>query len=241
MLIAAHPDDEAIGAMGYTLATGAAARIVFLTDGAPAARFRPPQFTVRRQYRRLRKAEARLAWRGFAHVRLGFAPFPDQALALHLDAAAAWLERQIAPAMPELVLAPAFEGGHPDHDAANVLAAVIARPLGIPVWEYALYTARDGAILRQCFPDAPQWTRQLSPALALAKQRALGAYVSQRGTLAAFDCAREALRPLPAYDYSRPPGRGPTVYEMWGWPWRAAGLARRFAAFLASRQMQCAC
>jgi LmbE family N-acetylglucosaminyl deacetylase len=42
----------------------------------------------------------------------------------------------------ENVIAPAWEGGHPDHDAACMLAhALAAQSGGVPVWEFAAYRA----------------------------------------------------------------------------------------------------
>ena len=44
---------------------------------------------------------------------------------------------------PQRIYAPSYEGGHPDHDAAHLLAAVIASDCGIAgdAWHFSLYNA----------------------------------------------------------------------------------------------------
>lgn len=234
LVLAAHPDDEVIGVLGSLYPCPGTVAVAFLTDGAPARRWRPSDCRDRAAYRRLRRREAAAVWTTFApNAQLHFASVPDQQLSFHLHEAAAWLTSVIAALRPGLLLAPAYEGGHPDHDAANVLAAYCARRAAIPAWEYALYTAQAGTIMRQCFPGQPGWTRRLNLPAAAAKRHAMSLYASQAATLAAFSPACEAWRPLPRHDYRRPALAGPAVYELWGWPWRARLLARHYAEFTA--------
>lgn len=235
LIVAAHADDEAIGTLGWVQGHRGPITVAYLTDGAPADprwRAAASAYSSRAAYRQRRRREALAVWRAYPQARLHFCPIADQQLSAELARAEAWLHAVARAARPRLVLAPAFEGGHPDHDAANLLAARLRRRLQVEAWEYALYTARHGAVVRQCFPEAPQWTRRLPPAAAAAKQSALDAYASQRDTLRAFDPAREALRPLPAHDYRRRACAPPCVYELWGWAWSADLIAARLAAFL---------
>lgn len=240
LVLAPHADDEVIGALGALCAYRGALTIAFLTDGAPPARWRPPGLD-RTRYRRTRREEAEGVWQTLRpQARLRFAPFPDQQLAFCLEAAAAWLDPIAAAASADAILAPAFEGGHPDHDAANVLAGAMRAKIQLPVWEYALYTARAGIICRQEFPGEAQWTRRLPAGPAASKRAAFALYHSQERTLADFSCEQEALRPLARHDYSRPAIPEPAVYERWGWPWRAQDMARQFSDFLARREARCA-
>lgn len=240
LVLAPHADDEVIGALGTLCAFRGAITIALLTDGAPPARWRPQGFD-RTRYRQARREEAERVWQALRpQTRLHFAPFPDQQLAFCLDAAAAWLDQIAAVTGPNVIFAPAFEGGHPDHDAANVLASALRGNRPLPVWEYALYTARAGVIHRQEFPGEPQWTRHLPAGQEASKRAAFALYHSQQRTLADFSCDQEALRPLPRHDYSRPALPEPAVYELWGWPWRARDMARQFNDFLAHRTALCA-
>jgi LmbE family N-acetylglucosaminyl deacetylase len=236
LILAAHPDDEAVGVWGWVQQHPGPITVAYLTDGAPRdARWRAPAGhggrTSRLAYKQERRREAKAAWRGFPQARLAFSNVLDQELSHRLAPAEAWLRHIAEQTRPQLILAPAFEGGHPDHDAANLLAARLSRRLGLEAWEYALYTTRAGAMVRQHFPEAPEWSVTLRGSPAAAKQAALALYASQRATLAPFDAHREALRPLPRHNYRRRPC-APCVYELWGWPWSGEEIAARFAAFL---------
>ncbi len=243
LALAAHPDDEVLGAGVWLARLARAPAVAFLTDGVPRARrWRPPRYTSATLYRQARRREARAAWSRLRRgTRLFFAPFRDQELAFRLDGAARWLAAVAARVRPGLILAPAFEGGHPDHDAANLLAARLGAARDLPVWEFALYTARHGRLQRQRFPAAPGWTRHLRAPEAARKRRAFAAYASQRGTLRALDAGRESLRPLAAHDYSRPALREAAVYERWGFPASARRVAQAFGAHLAGAKIACAC
>ena len=58
-----------------------------------------------------------------------------------LIAVKAWIHR--SGFVPQRIYAPSYEGGHPDHDAAHLLAAVVASECGIAgdAWHFSLYNA----------------------------------------------------------------------------------------------------
>lgn len=209
--------------------------LAFLTDGAPRSRaywsagFRGN----RRQYAMARRREARAAARLLAVPArcLHFGPFADQELHLHLAAAAQWLGELARVLAPVEVYAPAYEGGHPDHEAANFLAAQVFSAAGARLWEYSLYTVSRGRT-RFLRPVGTGWRRlALTGRRRRAKRLALARHASQRATLRAFPLGAEYIRPLPSRDYSAPARDEPAVWERWGWPIRARDLCARFAAF----------
>jgi N-acetylglucosamine malate deacetylase 2 len=61
----------------------------------------------------------------------------------------------------------------------------------------------------------------------------LEAYASQ-GDLAYLDSVTETFRPLPAYDYTRPPHDGVLNYEAWQWSMTGRQVSAAFEAYLAS-------
>ena len=65
------------------------------------------------------------------------------------------------------------------------------------------------------------------------KKRMLQTYPSQ-GDLKEFAAVVERFRPLPAYDYSRPPHDGVLNYEAWGWPIHGTQVSHAFVQFMKS-------
>ncbi len=144
------------------------------------------------------------------------------------------LARMLAVRLPDIVLAHAFEGGHPDHDACAfaVHAAVASmdastRPLIVEFPSYHLSPA--GTMRTGCFESdrGPEGVVLVATAEERAvKTRALGCFRSQAATLQAFGVGEERFRVAPAYDFGAlPPGRG-LLYERFDWGLDAAGWTR---------------
>ncbi len=237
VLLAAHPDDETIGAAGL-LGTGRGCRVFHLTSGAPANRgLWPPGMADNRQaYAQLRRAEAEEA---LAHVEIS----PDR---IHLlggedqlsimDAVSLTLRTAglLARFLPPVLVTHAYEGGHPDHDTAALVAhaavALLERD-GAPVprvVEMTSYHARDEALVAGEFlqeNETISTVRVLSPAELDRKRRMFGCYRSQAAVLSMFSLDCERFRAAPRYRFDQPPHPGKLWYELQGWmlggEWRA--------------------
>ena len=147
LFLLAHQDDEYF--VAPLLAEDPAnARCVFLTKGD----FHGTSCAVRnaesmRALRSLGVPEEQVV---FAGEELGVA---DNDLASHLPSVLAWLRSQSAGA--KAVFAPAYEGGHPDHDAACLLGHAFAAQAGaLPVFEFAAYRAH---------PVVPHFFKAMKP------------------------------------------------------------------------------
>lgn len=239
LLLAAHPDDEIAGAAGWAWRHPGPLSVAILTRGVPLdRRCFAPGYRDAEIYAAARRGEAEAVWRG--HPRppsLFFAPFADQGLYQELSAAAAWLRNVMAALRPAIILAPAYEAGHPDHDAVNLLAAEAGRGSGAAVFEYALYHLCGDRVVRQRFQAGP--VERLPPDLADRKAAALAGYASQAGVLCDFSAAAEAIRPCAGHDYSRPAGHGPALYERWGWAMSAAQVSAALSAHSHSIGLPC--
>jgi hypothetical protein len=117
-VVVAHPDDESLWA-GALLGRLRDGLLIHLTDGAPedmadAAR---SGFGSRQAYSDKRAAELRLALRllGYAGERRGYG-LRDQSAVEHLPELTERLSADLRGAA--VVATHAYEGGHPDHDAA---------------------------------------------------------------------------------------------------------------------------
>jgi LmbE family N-acetylglucosaminyl deacetylase len=176
LVVAPHPDDEAIAA--HTLIARLARRgtrvaILVVSDGAashPASRAWPRDRLVRERRRETRHAMRRL---GVAAGAIGFLDLPDGRLADHAAAVARGIHR-IARALPAplLALAPSDGDAHPDH---RVVAAAARRAAGVRWWRYPVWPA--GQTLRGAR------TLPLSAQERLAKRHAIRGYRTQAGRI----------------------------------------------------------
>lgn len=174
VVVAAHPDDEILGAggtMGLLARAGARLRVVAVTDGEASHPGTGDQAGLAR--RRVAESAAALQIVG-AHgaevVRLGL---PDTGLADREDELTAMLRRLCAGF--DVCLAPWEEDAHADHEAAGRAARRAAGPvLRYPVWMWHWAAPGDERV---------PWERGLQiplpPDIAAAKQAAIQAFSSQ--------------------------------------------------------------
>lgn len=229
LFILPHHDDEVFCAanISHALRAGRRVKLLWATAGgyAPA-----------RMRRREGEAVARLLrLRAEDHMSLGL---PDAGALDHLDKLGDAV-RALLPGVAD-VYVPAYEGGHPDHDAVNLTAARVCRP-AVRVHEFGEYRRQGGAVVVKApFADAPPFPEAVLDAPALRLRRALAAANrSQLPELAFFAAlgglsgtwAREPARALPAHDYSRPPGDVRPLYELY--------TRRRFSHFSAAAAAWC--
>ncbi len=214
MIVAAHPDDEIIGA-GIWMARHEdhdLISIAHVTDGSP--RNHPD----REQYAKIRRREL-FAAVGLAGIRpdhcheLGFV---DQEAYLHLPELVDRIKALVDELRPRLILTHPYEGGHPDHDAA---AFAVAEVTGGRHYEFTSYHCAESAFVTGEFLPAigsKQETIELEPAERELKRAMLDVFATQQDILKLFSTERERFRPARAYDFTKPPHPGELQYERWG-------------------------
>ena len=229
----AHHDDEVFcaGHLRRALAAGGQVRLLWATAGGLAP--------ARRRVAEGARALAALGLPASAAVDLHLR---DQHAVEHVAVIVRELGRTIDdgcrdadPGRDTAVYVPAYEGGHPDHDAVNLAAALAAaaRP-GLQVVEFPLYRrGRFGMAVQQPWAPAsasgegcvvlPLSDEDLTLRRALARANASQLAPSLLPLLAVARWAgrgrAEPARPLPAHDYARPPHPGRLLYELYT-PWR---------------------
>src|SRR5215831_4490116 len=116
LVVAPHPDDEAIGCGGAIRlhrGRGDPVHVVFLTSGEHYADDVPAEAS-----RAVREAEAEKAGRILDVQEVAFLRLPDLGLAEIIDGAADRLRPVVETRAPALIYLPHPEESHPDHAAA---------------------------------------------------------------------------------------------------------------------------
>lgn len=252
MIVAAHQDDETVGA-GARLCELSDAWIVHVTDGAPADE-RVAQrygFSTRDEYAAARRQEL--------DVALDVAGIlPEHRLCLnYVDGEAALrmvdLVLRIADLLdsisPDLVITHPYEGGHTDHDAtafAVHLACGLLRREGVTapaVLEMTSYFRLEGVRTVHDFiphkrADIDRREVQVHPELQQRKQRMYDAFQTQQRVIRTFSTTIEKFRPAPRYVFTLPPHEGELNYERFGEPYRGERWRRDAEAALAELKLR---
>jgi LmbE family N-acetylglucosaminyl deacetylase len=222
IILVAHPDDETIG-MGARLRMFTQLMLVHLTDGAPLAQ--DDDGTQADEHRQVRAAELEeaLACLGVVSRRLHLNQ-RDQGAAFEMVQTARIL--RVLLRHFKLVITHAYEGGHPDHDAAalavQAACRLIAREGGrSPVRiEFAGYHLAAGQRVTGRFwhgPDCPSVHAAISPRQLDRKRAALSCFRSQADVVAWFAPEQESYRRAPDYIFTDAPPPGAALYDDWGW------------------------
>lgn len=131
LVIAPHPDDEAIGAYGLIRAAkrrGARVRVVVVADGAashPNSARWPVRRLVAERRRETRRAMRRLR---VCAGEIAFLDLPDGGLPQVDASGAARLARAIRRARCDLLVSPVADDAHADHRAVAAIVARTATP-----------------------------------------------------------------------------------------------------------------
>jgi N-acetylglucosamine malate deacetylase 2 len=241
-VVVAHPDDETIG-VGAQLPRMPGVTIVHVTDGAP----RRGDATARQGFEsaeayaaaRRRELEAAMALVGVPPCSLHSLGIADQDAARHMVELARRLARLFAERNIAVVLTHAYEGGHPDHDAAAFAARWAARlagrlnPACEPlVVEMPLYHASPVGWVTQAFADVtpPALSIWLDDGARSLKARLYAAHASQAGVLTLLPIAVERFRHAPDHDFDVLPNRGDLLYEREEWGLTGAAWREQVAA-----------
>lgn len=224
LLVAAHPDDEVIGA-GAHLAPWRDVSVVHVTDGAPRNHPYAPGATfpdrAANAAARRKEAQDALAVAGIAAKHIVELAFVEQEAVFHLGEISERIAVLIAAIRPALIVTHAYEGGHPDHDATcfavHAACRLVARTrINAPGLVEMTAYFRYG---RQCVTSSFLPSSETLAVVDLGetertrKRRMLLCHRSQGDLVATFPVERECFRLAPDYDFHQPPHFGRLFYE----------------------------
>ncbi|QCR18132.1 bifunctional PIG-L family deacetylase/class I SAM-dependent methyltransferase [Agrococcus sp. SGAir0287] len=180
VVVAAHPDDESLGAGGLLARcaeAGVPATVLLLTDGEGSHPASPTHSREAMAQRRRREAVVAAAALGVGGDRLVHLGLPDGGVADVEDDVVAAIVEVVGDGRDAVLVAPYRGDGHPDHEAAGRAAAIAAqrtdaRLLEYPIW--LLHAAEPAAL-----GDVRLVHLALDDAEQAAKAHAIEAHASQ--------------------------------------------------------------
>jgi LmbE family N-acetylglucosaminyl deacetylase len=186
LFLLAHQDDEVFVAprILYERRRGADIRVIYLTTGAPNLR----QTQIRNEESRVALQQLSV---GKEHIFFLGSEFniPDGRLVNKLEKCFATLINAVEGESYDEIYAPAWEGGHQDHDASFLIGLALAQRLGIEAnfWQFYLYNGHNtrGRFFRVFHPlstGLERRERALDLAEALTVARSILAFKSQKKT-----------------------------------------------------------
>lgn len=243
VIVAAHPDDEAIGLGTLLGRTGGLQALVHVTDGAPRRERDVPW----QEYAQVRRREVEAAMREAgvgAGVRRVCLPCPDQQASFRMAGLARMLCGMLRELGPEFVWTHPYEGGHPDHDATAFAVHAAVEMLrrggekGPTILEFSSYhRGPEGMETGRFLAGSEEriYEHRLNAEERAAKKKLFACYESQAHVLQYFSVAEEPVRRAPRYEFNKSPQEGGLYYENFRWgvtgaQWRA--LAREAASEL---------
>lgn len=244
LVLAAHPDDETIGA-SLLLSRFPESSVAFLTDGAPrdTSLWSAGVNGSRDEYAQTRRQEAAsaLSFAGISGASIFWLGAVDQEAVFEIGELVRRVRKLLSERDAEIVVTHPYEGGHPDHDSAALVAKLATSALepAPTLLEMTSYHARNGQCVSGEFlnsKSSPEFELELSGADRLRKRSMMKAYRSQGLVLENFPVDRERLRLAHEYDFAQAPHEGKLWYECMGW--RMSGARWRELAAEAIEKMQ---
>jgi LmbE family N-acetylglucosaminyl deacetylase len=227
LFICAHQDDEVFVRSRISLALrgGITPYFVYLTNGAVKGSSAIRDDESRRFLKRLGVSEKQIIFLG-TEFRI-----PDGDLVSHLQTCFARLLERLGDHVFNEIYAPAWEGGHQDHDAAFVLGLALARRLRLEnnFWQFYLYNGFNtrGRFFRVVYPlpsNLQRIERKVGFSEGLAALKSIFVFKSQRKTwLGLFPqfliqllfIRREVFHRGSPQQLAAPAHEGGLLYERW--------------------------
>jgi LmbE family N-acetylglucosaminyl deacetylase len=224
LFIAAHPDDEILGA-GTLLTLIKEPSFLHTTNGAPEDKVDSINagYYNLEDYSEARRAEFREALiKGsiFPHSCY-YLQIPDQGSIYRLEELIYGIAAVLNEINPDIVFTHPYEGGHPDHDTTAfavhyILKYFQKRNLFTPLlYEFTSYFNNEGQMTAGEFiPGSYELsTLVLNERQRKLKEIMLRQFQTQQSSIDSFPLIKESYRKAPEYNFLLPPHIGKLYYE----------------------------
>ena len=216
LLIAAHPDDELVGAAFIIKKILLKKNLIifFPTNGVLSKE--EMWFWDKRKYqekKKIRNKEMKESLQYLGVKKFFRQNIPTRKLKENIGKTFNKINLLIKNWKIDTVFCPAYEGGHQDHDVSNFICSRLRN--NYKVFEYAEYNFSKGKINCNEFvkPTNDEVTIKLSEKEKREKMKLLEIYNSEKGNLDYVKLDKECYRKLYDYDYSKPPHPGKLFYR----------------------------
>ena len=221
LLIFAHPDDEIVGLFTFInrkKKRGISFVTFFLTNGVmPREKM---WFFKRNSYSSIlsqRILEMKKSMTAIGIKNYTYQNIPSRTLKDNIEPSIYRINKLINKHKIDTLFAPAYEGGHQDHDAANFISSKFVNKLS--VYEYSEYNFFSNKVNSNHFINlsGKENNIYLDEHEKKEKIEALKIYESEKMNLNYLSFDKECYRSLLKYDYSKPPHSGILFYRRFSW------------------------
>lgn len=229
LIIAAHPDDEVIGA-GLVIMYHPDSIILHLTDGAPVNMHDALHagFSSRDEYSscRLKELSTALTLIDIHSDQCFNLNIIDQNSVYCIPDIITTIIDFINRYKPDIILTHSYDGGHPDHDTASFATwaackILLKKDQCTPVIaEFATYHGKCKQISRLDFlpyGEIPEFKLYLAKYEQTLKTKLFEHYKSQFDILKHFPVTHECYRLQPNYNFKQPPLTDYILYDSYNW------------------------
>ena len=217
LILSAHPDDEIVGTCIFIkrkILEGHKIYILFLTNGVISKdemwfwKKRNYNFFLEKRMYELKRSM------DFLKIKEYFVQnIPTRTLRNRISQTYYKIKEIIKKKQIDVILSPAYEGGHQDHDVANFIASKLVKDC--QVLEFSEYHFKNKKVSSNCFLEilGNEVFINLSNSEKSFKKKALNIYKSEKTNLNYIECAQECFRPINNYNYFKPPHSGTLFYR----------------------------
>ena len=217
LILLSHPDDEIVGSCIFIrrkIMEGHKIFLLFLTNGVIGRddmwfwKKKKYDFFLEKRMFELKKSMELLKIKKYFVQNIPTRTLRNKIKESYLMIKSIIKEKQI-----DILLTPAYEGGHQDHDVTNFIASKFKK--NCKVLEFSEYHFNNKKISSNCFIELQgnEVFINLNNFERDFKKKAIQIYESEKNNVNYIEYKQECFRPIVNYNYFQPPHSGTLFYR----------------------------